>query len=390
LLQQNRVEEQGNRPSKRVAFLLSKAFFVLNSIARNPLSLVRKHTLFYRIPVEYLKKGTPANPAPIEKKGVNAYPFGLEHKGYNQNISPLGNSTAQRWKYNGKELNEELGYDVYDYDARHYDPAIGRWLQVDPLAEDMTRFSPYNYAFGNPIYYIDPDGMSPFDNYLIQEDGSILRQKTDDNTDTFTYVQNDGTKHDLGTYAKNDSGLIQTPSIDYDSGDVSVTVNTKEGNEGRQYISGTALASVIGASADSGEEIFIVSVSESDGKSPAPSTSHTDGKNMDIRFAGLNGSRSAINYEGSKTEFDKIDQAASSSMNASLNKFGYKDIRASTLTVNSSENGTSTSVNYSVPGTRHLKNHYDHEHLQGYRPNVVTREYQKPVQTITRPIKTQL
>src|SRR5690606_5089879 len=108
----------------------------------------------------------------------NYYPFGLLQKGYNNVVSANANSTAEKFQYNGKELNEELVYNVYDYTARHYDPAIGRWLQLDPLAEDMTRFSPYNFAFGNPTYYIDPDGMSPFDNYFIYADGSILRQKT--------------------------------------------------------------------------------------------------------------------------------------------------------------------------------------------------------------------
>ncbi|MEO9484347.1 MAG: DUF6443 domain-containing protein [Ekhidna sp.] len=82
------------------------------------------------------------------------YPFGLT---FNESVRVA--STVNNFTYNGFE--EQVEWGVFDYQARYYDPAIGRFINVDPMADLMRRHSTYNYAFDNPIRYIDPDGMVP-------------------------------------------------------------------------------------------------------------------------------------------------------------------------------------------------------------------------------------
>ena len=103
----------------------------------------------------YLKDHQGNNRVVINQSGTveetnHYYPFGGV-------FGTTGNT--QPYKYNGKELDTKQGLNWYDYGARHYDAALGRFTTNDPLAEKYYSMSPYTYCADNPVKFIDPNGM---------------------------------------------------------------------------------------------------------------------------------------------------------------------------------------------------------------------------------------
>ncbi len=83
------------------------------------------------------------------------YPYGNTFGPHNGNEV---NPTLQQYKFNGKELDPVHGLGLYDYGARMYDPLVGRWTSVDPMAEKYYHLSPYAMCGDNPILFVDNDG----------------------------------------------------------------------------------------------------------------------------------------------------------------------------------------------------------------------------------------
>src|SRR5690606_10601992 len=86
------------------------------------------------------------------------YPFGMTFNSYRRE-----NSVANKFLYNGKELQDDLDLGWYDYGARMYMPDLGRFGAMDPLTDLMVSWSPYHYTYNNPINFTDPSGMLPAD-----------------------------------------------------------------------------------------------------------------------------------------------------------------------------------------------------------------------------------
>src|SRR5208283_232212 len=86
------------------------------------------------------------------------YPFGMELQAlcYTSGADLQNNNL-----YNGKELQTDYGLQWYDYGARFYDPEIGRWHVIDPMANQFYFNSPYVYCKNNPLILFDPDGLYP-------------------------------------------------------------------------------------------------------------------------------------------------------------------------------------------------------------------------------------
>lgn len=114
------------------------------------------------------------------------YAFGLKHQNYNVDKlnfeeypetgvkivpAPAVANATYNYKYNGKELQEELGLNVYDLGFRNYMPDIGRFAVIDPMADFINYQSPYVFSDNSPIMNVDEDGLG-----ILNVIGNLFRR----------------------------------------------------------------------------------------------------------------------------------------------------------------------------------------------------------------------
>ncbi|HOU99351.1 MAG TPA: RHS repeat-associated core domain-containing protein [Bacteroidales bacterium] len=85
-------------------------------------------------------------------------------------VSQVAGNFDSRYKFTGKERDEETGYDYFG--ARYYDSDLSQWLSVDPMSDVRPNISPYVYCQNNPVGRIDPNGA--LDGDFISESGKYL------------------------------------------------------------------------------------------------------------------------------------------------------------------------------------------------------------------------
>ncbi|WP_282079950.1 DUF6443 domain-containing protein [Aquimarina algiphila] len=166
----------------------------------------------------------------------NYYPFGLTHKGYNNTVSSLGNSTAQKFKYNGIEHEEVLGLDLYEMDLRQYDPSIARWTGIDPVTHHSM--STYTAFDNNPIFWADPSGANSTREWM--EENGI----TDDDVITIYQADDSEEENPQDDITVNSEGIVtnvvknKKPNRFFDEDGNELSFNDSEGVD-KPYITGT-------------------------------------------------------------------------------------------------------------------------------------------------------
>ncbi|MGY6744903.1 MAG: RHS repeat-associated core domain-containing protein [Cecembia sp.] len=212
-------------------------------------------------------------------------PWGVELQGLGYQEPGI---KVNKYLYNGKEFNDHLGINLFDYGARLYDASIGRWFVVDPLAELDRKSSPYSYAFNNPLRFIDPDGKFSTD-VVENKDG------------TYTVVEGDANDGDKNIYvvSRNSEGGYDRTGVSIGE---SVTTHSFFDDHGN-----AVAGAVINPNSTEGQDFLDNEIISANPSLTEYMANATGGKDLDFKTRGIDQREAGTTetqhmYRGSKTK----------------------------------------------------------------------------------------
>ena len=260
------------------------------------------------------------------------------------------------YTFSGKEKDVETGYGYFG--ARYYDSGLSIWLSVDPMSDKYPSMSPYNYCANNPVILVDPDGRDCYEIFINEKGKAQINvERNNDENNTYTFINANGDRIDLGTYEKNSKGMVKLDK----STEFYMQALYSQGNN---YLDGDAAAGFLAAAynfkQETGDKVKINQLMSADGVHSGKQKSIPC---IDVQYPGINPNSQA------ETQFvnpDKINYQKCLKLVDFMRFYGFNDKGKNNFLT---ENGEKT---YSfIPNTRHWKGHRNHIHIQGFNKKII-------------------
>ena len=181
------------------------------------------------------------------------YPFGLTMAGISDKAIKT-NYAENKYRFNSgtelqnKEFADGSGLEMYDAGFRRLDPQLGRFSQIDPLADGFQFVSPYQYAGDNPIIANDPTGLRYITPSKIGTYNTYLQQYYNSLADPLGHLATEEALAAGGNYGSTAGGGGGGPDENYEGNTSGTSIFSVDdpGDKGSPAAAYLALLNVLG------------------------------------------------------------------------------------------------------------------------------------------------